>query len=89
MSELEELAAEAYVYGFPLVADLTEVDRFTRKGMGALPPAPFNTFSHAATLAGPDDTFVSIKNDTIYTAAQLDLSGGALLLTVPDTAGRY
>lgn len=86
---LEELAAEAYVYAFPLVFDLNEVDRFTRTGMGTMPQAPFNAFSHAVALAGPDDTFVSVNNDTVYSMAQLDLGGGPLLLHVPDTAGRY
>ncbi|MEU3434104.1 DUF1254 domain-containing protein [Streptomyces sp. NPDC006863] len=89
MSDLEALAAEAYVYGFPLVFNLDEVERFTRKGMGSLAPTAFNRFSHAGTLAGPDDTFVSINNDTVYSMAQLDLSGGPLLLRVPDTGGRY
>ena len=74
MSEdLTALAADAYVYGFPLVANLREVKRFTRDGLGSLPPAPFNCFSHA----------------TVYSTAQPDLSGGPLLLSVPDTAGRY
>ncbi|MEU3144003.1 DUF1254 domain-containing protein [Streptomyces sp. NPDC006999] len=89
MSDLEALAAEAYVYGFPLVFNLDEVERFTRKGMGSLAPTAFNRFSHADTLAGPDDTFVSINNDTVYSMAQLDLSGGPLLMRVPDTGGRY
>ncbi|HMG40687.1 MAG TPA: DUF1254 domain-containing protein [Acidimicrobiales bacterium] len=83
------LAAEAYVYGYPLVFDLSEVQRFTQIGMGSLAAAPFNTFSHATKLAGPDDKFVSVNNDTIYSIAQLDLSGGPLLLDVPDSGGRY
>ena len=32
---------------------------------------------------------MSINNDTIYSAAQVDVSGGPVLLRVPDTAGRY
>jgi len=84
-----DLATRAYVYGFPLVFDLEQVDRITSLGLGVTPAAPFNTFSHATTLAGPQDTFVSINNDTIYSIAQLDLGGGPLLLTVPDTAGAY
>lgn len=86
---LTALAAEAYRYGFPLVFDLGQVERFTQVGMGSLAAAPFNTFSHAGKLAGPDDTFVSVNNDTVYSIAQLDVSGGPLLLDVPDTAGRY
>lgn len=59
MSEdLTALAADAYVYGFPLVTNLREVKKFTRDGLGSLPPAPFNSFSHATALAGPAERFV-------------------------------
>lgn len=88
-ADLAALAAEAYVYGFPLVFDVGQVERFTTRGMGQLAPAPFNAFAHATTLAGPQDTFVSVNNDTIYSIAQIDLGGGPLRLRVPDTAGRY
>ena len=87
--DLAALASEAYIYGFALVFDLQQVGRFTRDGMGSLAPAPANRFSHASKLAGPDDRFVSINNDTIYSTAQIDVSGGPVLLRVPDTAGRY
>jgi hypothetical protein len=40
-------------------------------------------------LAGPQDTFVSINNDTVYSIAQLDVSGGPVRLKVPDADGRY
>ena len=83
------LAADAYVYGYPLVYDLAEVDRVGRIGMGSLAPAPMNTFSHAHQLAGPQDQFVSVNNDTVYSIANLDLSGGPVLLRVPDTGGAY
>ena len=83
------LAAEAFIYGFPLVFNLSQVGRFVREGVGGVPAGPFNTFGHATKLAGPQDTFVSINNDTIYSMAQLDLSGGPVRLRVPDTAGRY
>jgi hypothetical protein len=86
---LGALAAEAYVFGFPLVFNLTQVARFEREGLGALGAAPFNTLSHATALAGPEDTFVSVNNDTIYTTAMLDLSAGPLRFDVPDTADRY
>jgi len=89
IDELAELAAEAFIYGFPLVFDLQEVERFTRVGMGALAAAPLNVFSHATSLAGPKDTFVSINNDTIYSIANLDVSGGPVRLEVPEADGRY
>ncbi|MBP0452046.1 DUF1254 domain-containing protein [Kitasatospora sp. RG8] len=87
--ELEALAADAYVYGYPLVSDLTMVERFTEGGMGILPAAPFNRVSHAGRLVGPDDPFVSVNNDTVYSVAQLDLSEGPQVLHVPDTDGAY
>jgi hypothetical protein len=87
--DLAGLATDAYIYGFPLVCDLHQVTRVSRRGLGSLPPAPFNSFGHASALAGPDAGFVSVNNDTIYSIAQVDVSGGPLLLRVPDTAGRY
>ncbi|GAA2745067.1 DUF1254 domain-containing protein [Kitasatospora cinereorecta] len=85
----ESLAADAYVYGCPLVSGLTMVETIRTHGLGSLPAAPFNTFAHAAELANADSRFVSVNNDTVYSAAQLDLSGGPLLLRVPDTDGAY
>jgi hypothetical protein len=82
------LAAEAFIYGFPLVFDLQQVERFVRYGISTLPATPFNRFGHATELAGPDATFVSINNDTVYSIAQVDLSVGPVRLDVPDTAGR-
>ena len=84
-----ELVTQAYVYGFPLVFNLDQVTRYVTEGVGANPAAAFNTFSHARTLAGPEDTFVTINNDTVYSMAQLDLSVGPVALHVPDTGGRY
>jgi hypothetical protein len=83
------LAAEAFIYGYPLVADLEQVVRYTTKGAGVLPAAAFNSFSHGARLAGPTDTFVSINNDTVYSFAQLDLGAGPQLLELPDVGDRY
>lgn len=92
MSTIEtspELVTQAYLYGFPLVFNFDQVSRYVHEGIGANPAAAFNTFSHARTLAGPEDTFVTINNDTVYSMAQLDLSVGPVALHVPDTAGRY
>ena len=87
--QLAELASEAYVFGFPLVFDLEQVQRFTTSGVGSLPAAPFNSFSHARSLAGPADRFVSVNNDTVYSIAQLDLGVGPILLSVPEATDRY
>jgi hypothetical protein len=86
-TDLQALATEAYTYGFPLVFGLDHVRR--RSELGPLQPAPVNMFSHARKVSGPEDRFVYINNDTIYSIAQVDVSGQPLLLTVPDTADRY
>ncbi|MEV2250104.1 DUF1254 domain-containing protein [Streptomyces sp. NPDC050147] len=90
-TDLQALAAEAYIYGYPMVLNLDEVDRASRKGIGSVPPAPFNEFSHGGKPADPQDQSAGADADdgTVCSLAQLDLSGGALLLTVPDTEGRY
>jgi hypothetical protein len=84
-----ELATEAFIYGYPLVFDLEQVIRLQTEGLGSLAPAPFNEFSHAHRLAGPKDTNVCVNNDTVYSTAQLNLTGGPLLLHVPNTSGAY
>ena len=84
------LAAEAFIYGFPLVFNLSQVGALRRgRGWAASRPARSTRSGMRRKLAGPQDTFVSINNDTIYSMAQLDLSGGPVRLRVPDTAGRY
>ena len=44
--DLAALAADAYIYGFPLVFDLQMVGGQAQMGM--ITPGPFNTFSHPA-----------------------------------------
>jgi len=88
-SDLAGLAAQAFIYGFPLVFDLGEVGRALRDGIGLVPPVALNEFGHARQLAGPETRFVSINNDTVYSMAMVDVSGGPVQLSVPDTAGRY
>ena len=82
-------AAATFIYGYPLVYALQEATGFTG-GHSSLPlSAPWNTFGYARELLGPETTFVSPNNDTLYVLAALDLRAGPLVLHVPDTAGRY
>jgi hypothetical protein len=48
---LAALAADAFIYGFPLVFDVQEVDRFAREGIGAVPATPFNRSRRPGPLA--------------------------------------
>jgi hypothetical protein len=91
MTDAEQVknAAEAYVYGYPLVYDLQEVAEFVEGG-GSLPiQAPYNTFAYARRLLGPETKFVSPNNDTLYVIAMLDVRQGPVVLHVPDTHDRY
>jgi hypothetical protein len=87
--ELSKAAAEAFIYGYPLVYSLGEIAGFA-EGHSSLPvSAPWNEFGYARELLGPETTFVSPNNDTLYVLAALDLRPGPLVLHVPDTADRY
>lgn len=53
------------------------------------PPA-VNNFMHIDHLVGPEFRQVVLPNcDTLYSSAWLDLSHGPVVLSVPETQGRY
>lgn len=81
-------AARAYVYGYPLVYNLEEIGKLA-EGSGLVPVSGFNTFGAARELLGPETTFVSPNNDTLYLIAACDVRRAAVRLDVPDTADRY
>jgi hypothetical protein len=85
-----EAGVEAAVYGLPLVImDLTRA-KTTNVPHPQGFAAPVNQF--AQVRAFPDASFKDIVRanvDTLYSAAFLDLSAEPLVLTVPDTKGRY
>ncbi|MFE5672199.1 DUF1254 domain-containing protein [Agromyces sp. NPDC056523] len=90
MDWTERLLVDGYVFGYPVVYNLSSIQAIAQHGMGAaLPPPGWNRFAFAPRLATPDDAFVSVNNDTIYAIAFLDLSGGPVRLRVPDTDGSY
>ncbi|MFC8227095.1 DUF1254 domain-containing protein [Streptomyces sp. NPDC057287] len=83
------LAADAYVYGAPLVRRLSAVQACLQEGCGTLAPAPFNDFAHADGPATPGTHVPFAPADLVDALAQLDLSGGPVRLHVPDTGGAY
>ena len=87
-SDLTALAKNAYIFGYPFVYDLNEVIKQTTDPNNMM-AGPVNTFRHATKLAGPEDTFVSINNDTLYSIAHCDVTSEPLVLHVPDTQDRY
>jgi hypothetical protein len=90
-TEARALAAQAYVYGFPLV-DLYRIiwGYFADTG-GPAYKTPPNTLFNSANVYTPEDTTVQTPNsDTPYSFALLDLRAEPWVITLPAIeASRY
>ena len=88
--EAQQIAYDAAVYGFPLVImDLTR-QVFTAVPAPMADGAPVNQFGNKKTF--PDATFTNVVNpnaDTLYSSAWIDTAKEPVILSVPDTQGRY
>ena len=89
--EAYEIGGEAYHYLYPLI--LVDV---TRRVTTNLPPGvkagfgPMNVFHHLKAYPTAEFREVVRPNfDTLYSIAWLDLTQGPVVVTVPDTGGRY
>jgi len=90
--EAKAIGVEAYLYFYPLVTmdltrkQLTNVERPTGGGYSA----PMNSFANVAEYPSADDKAVVRPNfDTLYSSAWLDLTKDPVIVSVPDTDGRY
>ncbi|HUB46368.1 MAG TPA: DUF1254 domain-containing protein [Acetobacteraceae bacterium] len=88
--QAREFAIAAYIYAYPLV--LMEYTRRNQTNVADVVPgkAPMNQFGHRATF--PDATFTAVVRpnaDTLYSTLWFDVSNQPLLITVPDSGGRY
>jgi hypothetical protein len=87
--EAQSIAQEAYIYFYPLV--LMDISRkhFTNIEPGKMfARGPMNTFSHARTF--PPATFRGATHpNTLYSTGWLDLTKEPVVISVPDTQGRY
>src|SRR5262245_37088779 len=89
--EAHAIAVEAYLYLYPLVTmDLTRrqmTNTPAGKGLGVGPPNTFNNVPAYPTAA--DKVVVRPNFDTLYSSAWLDLTKEPVVVSVPDTNGRY
>src|SRR6202049_3709048 len=88
--DAQSIALDAYIYFYPLVT----MD-VTRKQIANVEPgkelgAPMNTFFNVPTFPTADMKQVVRPNfDTLYSISTLDLTKEPMVVSVPDTGGRY
>lgn len=81
---LRDAAREAFIYTLPL--NEIALVRGRAFSLGLRP----NMFAPQRGLAGPEArTVTTPNNDTIYTSAFIDLTGGPVTLVTPDIGDRY
>ncbi len=88
--EAARLAAESFIYGYPLV--LMDISRqvMTAAPRPEVGRAPANQFNDSHEFPDPSFTDVVSPNaDTLYSMAWLDLSKEPIVLDLPDVGTRY
>jgi len=90
-AEVQAIATDAYVYFYSLVTMDVTRRQFTNIEPGKeLGKGPMNTFNNVPTYPPADFKGVVRPNfDTLYSTAFLDLAKEPVVVSVPDTNGRY
>ena len=89
--EANEIGINAYLYFYPLVTMDVTRRQMTNMASGKKPGyGPSNTFDHTREYPSADMRVGGRPNfDTLYSIAWLDLVKEPVILSVPDTGGRY
>jgi len=83
--ELQAIAEEAYLYGFPMIVGYKVLHDFFIDSSSGQFKAPINTLSSEARVFTPKDTGISTPNsDTPYSMALLDLRAEPMVLCMPE-----
>ena len=89
-AEAHSIAVEAYLYFYPLISmDVTRkqlINSEPGKGIGG----PMNAFDNIPAFPAADMRAVVRPNfDTLYSSGWVDLTREPMVISVPDTGGRY
>lgn len=90
--EFKALVRDAYHYAYPLVLmDITRQQMTNVADASSTPQrAPINQFAHYRQYPdGQSREVVRFNFDTLYSMAWIDVSQEPIILSVPDTHGRY
>jgi hypothetical protein len=89
--EAQTIAVDAYVYFYPLVTMDVTRRQFTNIEPGKeLGKGPMNTFNNIPEYPPADFKGVVRPNfDTLYSITYLDMTKEPVIVSVPDTGGRY
>ncbi len=91
-AEAQAIARDAYYYAFPIVLMDITMRQSTNvpDATSVLMRAPLGQFAHVRSFPPADARdVVRINFDTLYSFAWIDLSAGPVVLSVPDSHGRY
>lgn len=89
-AELDEIAKEAYIYGYPLVSMELTRQVMTNTALPGDSKAPMGQFFNSRTYPNASFKDVTTPNaDTLYSFAWLDLGKEPYILHIPDMKGRY
>jgi hypothetical protein len=89
--EAQTIGVEAYLYFYPLISMDVTRKQATNVEAGKIPGrGPANQFQHITAYPPADFKGVVRPNfDTLYSSAFLDLTRGPVVMSLPDTGGRY
>ena len=90
-AEAHAIGVDAYVYFYSLVTMDVTRKQFTNFEPGKVPGrGPMNMFNNVPAYPPADDRGVVRPNfDTLYSVAYLDMTKEPVVVSVPDTNGRY
>jgi hypothetical protein len=84
-AEVRKIAAEAYLYGFPIVDSYSTLYAQAVNAGGPDYKAPFNRIGNTANVFTPEDKAIITPNsDTPYSFVWMDLRAEPIVLTLPE-----